>query len=286
MLNKRNWGRWGAEDEAGTLNLLTPDRVAAAASLVRSGRVYSLAEPLDGPLWPGRRPPWHVTTTVDGVQPGNWGGADDIVMMHTHTATHLDGLCHIWREGHVYNGFPAAGVTVEGAERCGVENVRWIVSRGVLLDIAGLRGVQHLDDAYAVTAGDLEEASHAQGVTVGAGDVLLVRTGWIRVREHDARRFNASNPGLAPQTAAWLADRDVVAIGADNGSVEVSVPDAAEPEPPLLHFAVLGDLGGYLIEYLNLEELARDRVYEFLFVAAPLRLPRGIGSPLSPLAIV
>jgi kynurenine formamidase len=277
-----NWGRWGAEDEVGAVNLISPEIVRAACGLVRAGTVYSLAEPLDGPIYPGRRAPWHLMSGVYQELPGGWGGSDDILVMHTHTATHMDGLCHIWADGAIYNGFPSLGVTSEGASRCGIDRIRSIVTRGVLIDVAAAKGAEHLEAGYPITESDLETACRAQCVTIRPGDVVLVRTGWSRVRERDREVYDGPNPGLASDTGEWLASHDVVAVGADNNGLEVT---GGPEDHPSVHVKLLRDLGVPILEYLNLENLAADEVYEFLFVAAPLRIPGAVGSPLNPLAI-
>lgn len=278
-----NWGRWGPADERGTLNLLTPEVVAAAAGVVKRGKVYSLGLDLspDAPRTPTRSPVWHRATRTE--RPNGQGGADDIVLMHTHTATHVDALCHVWRDQTLYNGYPADAVAHTGSTKNGIHNVRGLVARGLLLDVAAHRGVDHLEPGELIPASELDAVARAQGVTPRAGDVVLVRTGWIRMMERDRERFDKlEEPGPGADAVEWLRRHDLVGIGADTAAVEVLPP----PEGVLsLHIGVLRDLGGYLIEFLNLEELAADRAHEFLFVMAPLRLVGGIGSPVNPLAI-
>lgn len=279
-----NWGRWGADDERGTLNLLTPEVVGHAATLVKRGKVYSLAMPLamDGPQWPTRHRTWKVTTF--GVQPNGRGSADDVVTMHSHSGTHMDALCHIWYDDQLYNGFPAPQhVTSAGATRNSIDRVPSIVGRGVLLDVAGFKGREHLGTSEAITADDLDACAKAQGVEIRAGDILLLRTGWIRVFAQDRDLFYAGEPGIDVSTLAWLKAHDIVAVAADNHAVEVmaQVPPSDLP----IHKAAIRDLGLYLVEYLNLEELAADRVYESLVIIAPLPLTGGIGSPVNPIAI-
>ena len=279
-----NWGRWGADDERGTLNLLTPEVVSHAAALVKRGKVYSLAMPLavDGPQWPTRHRTWKVTTF--NVSANGRGGADDVVTMHSHSGTHMDALCHIWYDGQLYNGFSAPEhVTSAGATRNAIDRVPSLVGRGVLLDVAAYKGREHLGATEAISADDLDACAKAQGVEIRAGDILLLRTGWIRVFAQDRDLFYASEPGIDVSTLAWLKAHDIVAVAADNHAVEVmaQVPPADLP----IHKAAIRDLGLYLVEYLNLEELAADRVYESLVIIAPLPLTGGIGSPVNPIAI-
>lgn len=282
-----NWGRWGPDDQRGTVNLMTPAMVRDAAGLVRSGRVYSLAAPLspDGPSLPSRRPAWHVVTTrrrPNGVD----SSADDMVMMHTHGTTHIDALCHQYVGDLLYNGHPASALTPFGAQRCGIDQVGPIVGRGVLLDVAGFRGVEHLGDGEPIEPDELDACAEAQGVELQPGDIVLVRTGWWQLFDGgpEARaRFYASEPGPSGACAHWFRERDLVALGADNAGVE-AVTDWDDTLP--LHRGVIWGCGGYLLEFLDLEALAADRVHEFLFVATPLRLAGGVGSPIAPLAIV
>jgi len=279
-----NWGRWGADDERGMLNLLTPEMVKAAAGLVKTGKVYSLSMPLtaDGPQWPTRHKTWRVTTFRN--HPGERGGADDVLSMHSHSGTHMDALCHIWIDDQLYNGYRAAGhVTSTGATRNAIDNVPVIAGRGVLLDIAGWKGVDHLQLGEAITADDLDACAAAQGVTIQPGDLLLLRTGWMRIFSTERALFDSGEPGIDESTIPWLKQHDIVAIGADNQAVEVlhEIPPAQLP----VHVAAIRDLGIYLVENLNLEALAADKVYTCLLVIAPLQLTGAIGSPVNPIAI-
>lgn len=280
-----NWGRWGSDDQKGTLNLIGSADVVAAAGLVRSGEVHSLSMPLDadGPLWPSRHKTWQTTSHIDL---GDGAGfADDIVTLHSHAGTHIDSLCHLWYDNQLYNGFDAAEhVTSAGATRNGIHNVPAIVGRGVLLDIAGWKGVTHLALGESISASDLDQCAASQGVTVRPGDIVLVNTGWMSVFARDRALFDRGEPGLDMTTIPWLHQHDVVAIGADNHGVEVM--DAIPPKGLPFHFAAIRDLGLYLLENLNLQPLADAGHHEFLFVAAPLKLTSAVGSPINPLAIV
>lgn len=282
-----NWGRWGADDQRGTANLLSEAGVLAATGLARSGKVYSLAAPLspDGPNLPSRRPTWHVVTTRTRASGGDDMSADDVVMMHTHGTTHIDALCHIYVGDTLYNGHPASSLTPYAAQRCGVDNVGPIVSRGVLLDVARFRGVERLGDGEAIEPDELDACAAAQGVELRPADIVLVRTGWQSLfgQGGEAReRYYASEPGPSGACGDWFHQHDFVALGADNPGVEV-VLNWRAPLP--VHRSVIWGCGGYLLEFLELDALAADRVYEFMFVAAPLRLAGGVGSPIVPLAI-
>ena len=281
-----NWGRWGPDDQRGTLNLLTAKNVQDSASLVSQGKVYSLSVELDkdGPLPDIRNPLWHRTSLIERPSPMH-SAADDVVVMHTHGTTHIDALCHIFAENQMYNGFRADETIhpTSGASKNGVQNIVSIVGRGILLDIAGYRGVDHLESSDEIPPAELDSCAQAQGVEIKAGDIVLIRTGWMNVFFDDPVVFRSNSPGVSRSVAGWFRERDILALGADNMSVEPF------PQPPggskTLHYSVIRDQGGYLMEFLHLEELAADRVYEFMFVAAPLRLINGIGSPINPLAI-
>ncbi len=280
-----NWGRWGPDDERGTLNVLNDELVRGAAGLVTRGQVFSLGLDLSptAPKTPSRNALWHRASKNERTG-GATSGADDLILMHTHTATHLDALCHIWRDGLLYNGYSSEGIDATGAARNGVHNVRSIVARGVLLDVARHRGVDHLEPGQHIPAAELDAVAAAQGVAIRPGDVVLIRTGWIRMLARDRTRFDLfAEPGPGADAVEWFHRHDLVALGADNCAVEV-VPTGVPDQLPL-HAGIIRDLGGYLLEYLDLEDLAAATAYEFLFVLAPLRLVRGIGSPVNPIAI-
>lgn len=294
-----NWGRWGAEDERGTLNFITPEVVRRAATLVRRGAVFSLGLPFgaEGPQigQGGRVNPLHLMTAVDQKLPGEYPDgfryADDVLVLPLQCATQWDSLAHVHYDGQLYNGFPAATTTSAGAGRNGIDKVgAGVVSRGVLLDVARLRGVPRLAPGTAITPDDLDAAARAQGVTVERGDVLLVRTGHLAVFKSDGDRvgYMRMMPGLGMACAAWLHAREVAAVAADTNSVEV-IP-FEDPKTPLpLHLLALRDMGLTLGEMFDLDALAEDcaadGVWEFLFSAPPLRVSGGVGSPLNPLAI-
>lgn len=282
MLN--NWGRWGAEDERASLNLITPEMIRRAAGSIKTGKVYSLAMPLEtqGPQWPPRHKLWKATQFKSDSTGA--GGSGDALMMHSHSGTHIDALCHMWYDNKLYNGFDATEhITSYGVTRDAIDNVDSIVGRGVLLDIAAWKGVEHLSLGEAISASDLEECAKAQHIDVQTGDTLLVRTGWMRVFAQDRALFDRGEPGFDESTLPWLQQHDVVAVGADNHGVEVM--SQIPPKQLPFHRVALRDLGIYLIEALNLEDLAKDRVYEFMLVIAPLRLTGGTGSPINPIAI-
>ena len=294
-----NWGRWGADDERGTLNFITPQVVQRAATLVRRGQVFSLGLTFgaEGPQigQGGRVNPLHLMTAVDQKLPGEYPDgfryADDVVVFPLQCATQWDSLAHVHYDGQLYNGFPATTTTSAGAAKAGIDKVgAGVVSRGVLLDIARLKGVTRLKPGTAITPDDLDAAALAQGVRVERGDVLLVRTGHIGVFKADGDRvgYMRMMPGLGMACAAWLHAKEVAAVATDTNAVEV-IP-FEDPKTPLpLHLLCLRDLGLTLGEMFDLDALAddcaADGIWECFFTAPSLRVSGGIGTPLNPLAI-
>ncbi|WP_019544698.1 cyclase family protein [Streptomyces sulphureus] len=291
-----NWGRWGPDDDRGTTNLITPDLVAAAAALVRTGSVFDLGIPLDssGPQTGSFRPnPIRLTSQTGHGQdyPGGFRFSDDYVFMPLQAGSQYDALAHVHYDGKLYNGHPATDVTETGAQHCGIHTqAKGITGRGVLLDVARQRGVDWLPSGEVIGPDDLEAAERAAGVRVGRGDILLVRTGWWRKYQRDGDRaeFLSGEPGLGLDTAAWLRERDVAVVGSDNQGVEV-MPGENPDGLFELHMVLLRDMGLTLAEMLDLEELAADCAadgrYAFFFAGPPLKFTGASGSPVNPLAI-
>ena len=297
-----NWGRWGNDDEVGTLNFITPEKIRQSAGLVRSGKVFSLELPLDG-SGPqtgafGRVNPVHsmVATGTDYVAgkqdwPLNWGVADDSLFLFLQGGTQWDALSHIFHHGKLYNGYDANLVTAKGADVCGIQNQKTVVSRGVLLDIPRALGVEYLDPGDPIDGDLLDEACRHHGVEVGTGDIVLIRTGDM------ARRRNlpgwdgysaGDSPGLSLLSAPWLAEHEIAALATDTWGAEVrpnEIPDSFQP----VHLVMIVNMGLFVGEIWYLDELAEDcaddGVYEFQLVAPPLVIPRAVGSPLNPQAI-
>jgi kynurenine formamidase len=291
----KSWGRWGADDELGALNLLTAERVAAAARLVRSGVVVSLSLPVKRTASPDCPSPAevHMTQYPDAdAGLGAMGFAKDFIGVDYHGDghTHVDALCHVAYEGRLYNGIPARSVGADGASAEAIEmaNDR-LVARGVLLDVPRLRGVPWLEPGEHVFAQDLEGAEREQRVTVRPGDVVLVRTGHARrLAELGPWDTAADKAGLHPTAMPMLAQREVAALGCDTNSD--TAPSSTEGVAFPIHVLALNAMGLLLLDYLQLEDLrgacdAQGR-WEFLLVTAPLRLEGGTGSPVNPLAIL
>lgn len=293
-----NWGRWGQDDERGTVNLITAAVVKRAAACVRRGQVFNLGLSFgaEGPQigQGGRVNPLHLMSAVNGALPGYPGHfrfADDVVIMGLQCATQWDSLAHVHYDERLYNGFPAATTTAWGASKNGIDKLGpGVVSRGVLLDVARAQGVERLPPGKAISPADLEAAEQAQGVRVDSGDVLLVRTGHLATFKVDGDRvlYMRQMPGLGLACVEWLHARQVAAVAADNSAVEV-IPfeDPALPLP--FHMVAIRDMGLLLGEMFDLDDLAADcasdGVWEFLFCAPPLRVTGGVGSPLNPVAV-
>ncbi|MEK7701017.1 MAG: cyclase family protein [candidate division NC10 bacterium] len=299
----RNWGKWGPEDELGTLNYITPDVVRHSAQMVRRGVTFSLAIPFDntGPQinQPRRFNPIHRMiltgpdfTTGAITRPGGVGFADDMVIMALQCATQWDALAHCFLDGQLYNGYDANLVASQGARRNGIEKMaRHIVTRGVLFDMPRVKGVPWLEPGYAITADDLDAALRVHKIGVGTGDALLVRTGQMttcRQRGGWGDYAGGDAPGLSFHTAGWLHARQIAALATDTWGMEVrpnEIPDTYQP----LHQVLIPGMGLLVGEIFDLdtlaEDCARDGVYEFQFVAPPLPITGAVGSPINPLAI-
>ena len=293
----KNWGRWGADDERGALNYITPDKVAAAARLVNSGAAVSCA--LEFPTRPAPdnpRPAQHMMVvagdacTETGI-PGMESAMDFIgVAFHGMAVSHIDALCHVFVNETMYNGFSASEVKSTGARRNSIMAARdGISGRGVLLDIPRLKGVDWLDIGARVSPADLEAAEEAQGVRAGEGDILLIATG----RDARRRAMGAWSPleglaGLDARAVSWLHERRVAVLGSDG--VSDAMPNAdTERWPMPIHQCGIVAIGLHLLDNLRLDALAAACAehgrWEFFFTLAPLRIKRGTGSPVNPVAL-
>ncbi|MDH2393588.1 cyclase family protein [Streptomyces sp. HNM0663] len=293
-----NWGRWGESDEIGTLNLITEAKVRAAAGVVHRGRRVPLALPLhqDGiqsGLIPGRVNPLHTMVQINQelFGPGTVATSDDAVTMGLQAATHWDALPHVSHSGRIYNGRPADSITPHTRARfSGIHTVRHVVSRGVLLDVARAKGADRLPGDHAVTPEDLDEAAEFAGVRVEAGDIVLVRTGQIRLAlSGDRRGYGHPSPGLSIRTPEWFHARDVAAVANDTLTFEIFPPEVADLWMPVhaLHLVEMGMPQG---QNWNLEELstacAEERSHAFLLCATPEPFLGGTGGPVAPVAVL
>jgi kynurenine formamidase len=305
-----NWGRWGAADQRGTLNFITPQHVAQAARLVERGRVFELGVPFGGcggGVGGGHRArPIHLMSMMPAdlhLEDGS-GFVDDLIIMPLQTGTQWDGLAHCFYDHRLYNGHSTSTITATAAAtELGIHRLEGgVVTRGVLLDIAALYGVTCLQTATAIAPADLDAAERRQRVRAGPGDVLLIRTGWrnllaaVQASRHTKPLSPASpgalnlppEAGLSQACCEWLHERQIAAVASDNYAVEIVPAEDSRATLPV-HCILIRDMGMTLGELFDLEALARDCAadgrWEFFFAAPPLKLTNGIGSPINPVAI-
>ncbi|GAA0601059.1 cyclase family protein [Streptomyces crystallinus] len=292
-----NWGRWGADDEIGTLNLVTDEVVREAAATVRTGRRVPLALPLEQNgvqtgLIPGRVNPLHTMVQINQeiFGPGTVATSDDAVTFGLQAATHWDALTHVSHSGRLYNGRPATTITAHGgAEFSGIDKARHLVSRGVLLDVARAHGVDRLPGDHAVTPEDLAAAEELGRVTVRAGDIVLVRTGQIQLcLGGDKHGYGFPSPGLSVRTPEWFHARDVAAVANDTLTFEIFPPEIENLWLPV-HALDLVEMGMLQGQNWNLEELstacAQERRYAFWLSAMPEPFVGATGTPVAPVAV-
>lgn len=293
-----NWGRWGPDDEIGTLNLITTQVVREAAACIRSGRRIPLALPLrqDGVqtgVIPGRVNPLHTMTAVNHeiFGPGTVATSDDAVTMGLQSATHWDGLAHVSHSGRLYNNRPAGTVTAHlGAAALGIERATPIVSRGVLLDVARAHHTDRLPAGHAVTPEDLDAAEELARTTVRPGDIVLIRTGQLQhYLAGDRQAYAFPSPGLSLRTPEWFRARDVAAVANDTLTFEIFPPEIEDLWMPVhaLHLVEMGMLQG---QNWNLEELSAVCAEEgrgaFFLSATAEPFVGGTGAPVAPVAVL
>ncbi|MCB1749937.1 MAG: cyclase family protein [Gammaproteobacteria bacterium] len=302
----KNWGKWGPDDEVGSLNYLTPEVVIKAAGSIRSGKVFTLqcrmANPEGDPVWPGRQ----GATRVSVIDEGHWvagkgldfaGGlhyADDYMTCFPQGSTQYDALGHVWYDDQIWNGYDAK-TTIGGLSKASIEPIaeRGVVGRGILLDIARWRGKDALDPAETFTHEDLMACARAQGAEIRQHDILVVRTGWIAqyYEKGEAEFFkDFVEPGLthSKELVQWFCDMEIPNLVTDTIANEVTVDPVSGVVLPL-HNALMRNLGVTLTEIAWLEDLAADCAedgqYTFLYTAAPLKIVNGAGAPVNPVVI-
>lgn len=289
---------WGPDDQIGTLNMMTEDSQINVLSQIKSAKPYDLSvEYFVGmPSFHSLGDPGYqywLTHTPNGTVVDNPNGlgekmnrkvsyTGDAISMYTHMGTHIDALNHFGLNGKIWNGFtPEEHLGDKGWKKTGAETIPPIIARGVLIDIAALKG--SLPNNYRISASDLQQALEKQKVSLRKGDVVLIRTGQA---EHykDAEHYLDNYPGVALDAVKWLVEeQEVMLIGADNLSLEAFPPERKDNWVPV-HTYLLAEKGLMFIEQMNLEELAKDEVFEFAFIAASLKLKGASASPMRPLA--
>jgi kynurenine formamidase len=280
--------KWGAGDQRGAANHMKPETVLRAARLIRTGQVFELGHVLNAsmPLQPTRRFDMHTKRTVMNPESNRRGSNEETVFAEIgQVGTQFDGFSHQTIGDSMYNCVKVDEVAGRvGFTRLGIQNVGAIVTRGVLIDVAALKGVEMLPDTYEITVADLQAALQKQNLAPQPGDALIVNTGWGRLWGKDNPRFMKTSPGLGVAAAEWLARQDPILVGSDNSGINVTPsPDPKISNPT--HQIMLVVNGIHLLENLRLDELASNRVYEFALIVEPLKIEGGTGSTVAPIAI-
>jgi len=300
-----NWGRFGPDDELGSLNYLTRDEVLRGVRSVRKGEVFTLqrliGDPRGDPVWPGRSPAVRTMLLDESSWdspdapsfPGGLHYADDKIEAFLQGSTQYDALGHVWYDGKIWNGYDAR-TTVGGMKKASVEPIaeRGVVGRGVLLDIARYRGKENLDKAETFTHEDLMACAERQGVRIERHDILVIRTNFLKLFYEQGPAFYEGfcEPGLvySPELVAWFQEMEIPNLVTDTIGNEVTT-DPNTGVALVLHNALMRNLGVAFTEICDLEKLAAscaaDGQYDFLYVAAPLKVHEATGSPVNPVAI-
>jgi kynurenine formamidase len=286
--NQRCPSKWGASDERGSANHIKPALVANAMKLVKTGEIIELGHVLSDkmPFFGTRRFDVHAKRTFMNAGSNRRGSNEEIVITEIgQVGTQFDAFPHQTIENSWYNCLKVDENSARGGfAKLGVHNVGAIVTRGVLIDVAGLKGVETLPDTYEITVQDLEDALRKQNLTIQPGDAVIIHTGWGKLWAKENARFVKSCPGLGVKAAEWLIAKDPVLLGSDNWPVEVS----PNPDPQLslpVHQLALVVHGVHLLENMKLDELAQKGVHEFALVLQPLKIQGGTGSTVAPIAM-
>ena len=288
--------KWGAADEIGAANYMTPATALQAAKLVKTGKVYSLGITVNTttPAFPPR------TCSIYIVQPGQVGSADglgntnttyndDILNCWTGIGTQLDGLGHIGVGDRYYNGLKwSEFATIGGLKKLGADKVPPMVARGVLLDMAAHFGVDVVKEGTAFNQAEIDAVAKKQGIEIRQGDVVIFHTGWLSLIEKDPKRYGSVEPGLGREGARYLVSKGVVAIGADTWGLEV-IPFEKKGDKDggvfEVHQILLPMSGTYILENINTAELAKDKAWEFMFILGQNKYQGSVQSMINPVAI-
>jgi kynurenine formamidase len=279
--------KWGAGDERGSFNWMKPDTVLRATRLIRTGEVFELAQVLSPD------PNEMFTNTGRGLNvvvkntqpiPDTRAGNEELVVTELgQIGTQFDGFAHQMWGDNFYNCFKLADIASRtGFKKLGLENIGTLMTRGVLIDVAGLKGVETLPDTYAITPEDLQQALAREKLTLQPGDAILIYTGWGRLLGEDNARYGRTSPGVTVAAGEWLAQQDPMLIGADNCCIEARASTQSLNE---IHAILLIQYGIHLVENMKLAALAEASAYEFAFIVQPLKLKGGTGSTVVPVAI-
>ena len=290
MQELSNWGRWGKDDQMGTVNHITDAKRKAAAALVKTGQTVSLSRAADKVKSADNGTPFGHEMIATGSDPDPMFGMDIYsIRYHGLSLTHLDSLSHMFYQGKMYNGYPQTEVNKQGAQNLAVTAFQnSLVSRGVLLDIPRLKGVKYLEVSTPISPADLEAWEKKAGIKVVKGDIVFVRTGrWARRAEKGPWSTGDAAAGLNLDSIKWLRQREAAMVGCDN-NCEL-VPSTVQGSPYPVHQLLIIAMGMPMFDNCDLETLgevaAKHRRWEFFFVSAPLVVPGGTGSPVNPIAI-
>ena len=289
--------KWGAGDQRGSGNLMKPETVLRAARLIRTGEVFQLGFVLsaDMPLIGTRRFDLHMKRSTS-TKPGTRGENEEIVITELgQVGTQFDALAHQIYGGEYYNCFTqadlesgAGGELAAGARqgfgRLGMENVPDMMTRGVLVDVAGLKNVDMLPDTYVITAEDLHQALAREKLTVEPGDAVLINTGWGRLYNKDKVRYLKTSPGIGVDAGEWLVRQNPMLVGADNCCLEVRPYPEQKMFLPIHAMLIIAN-GIHIVENLKLDELAAARAYESAYIMEVLKIKGGTGSTIAPIAV-
>src|ERR1043166_4280542 len=280
--------KWGAGDQRGTANMMTRESVVRAAKLIRTGESFELGailspDPKEAFINSGRV--FNIYTKPSLPAPNERRENEELVVSELgQIGTQFDAFAHQMWGDSFYNCFKLGDIgTRSGFKKLGVENVGSLMTRGVLIDVAGLKGVDMLPTSYTITPDDLQQALAKKNLKIMPGDAVLIRTGWSKLMGKENQRYGSVSPGIGIAAAQWLIGQEPMLIAADNCCVEVRPSEPPHNLP--VHAMMLIQHGIYLIENLELEALAAARAYEFAFIVQPLKIKGGTGSAVAPIAI-
>jgi kynurenine formamidase len=286
--NQRCPSKWGAGDQRGAGNMMKPETVLRAAKLIKTGEVFELAAVLS----PDPKEAFINANRVFNIYTkpalpianARVGNEELVVTELGQIGTQFDAFAHQMWGDNFYNCFKLGDIgTRSGFKKLGVENVGSLMTRGVLIDVAELKGVDMLPASYIITPDDLRQSLARANQKLQPGDAVMIRTGWSRLMGKENQRYGSVNPGIGIGAAQWLVGQEPMLIAADNCCVEVRPSEPGQSLP--VHAMMLIQHGIYLIENLQLEALAAARAYEFAFIVQPLKIKGGTGSAVAPIAI-
>jgi len=280
--------KWGAADERGAANHMRPESVLRATRLIKTGEVIELGWVLsmDMPFVGTRRFDVHLKRTGGPMGTNKRYTNEELVISELgQVGTQFDMFSHQGIDGLLYNCVKIDDIaTRNGFTKLGVDKIGTLFTRGVLIDVATLKGVETLPQNYEITASDLQSALAREGLTLEAGDAVLIHTGWGKLWGKDNAKYNSGCPGIGVAAAEWLAQQDVMLLGSDNFPVEIAPNPDKNPSLPV-HQIALAVNGIFLLENLKLDELVAKRAYEFAFIVQPLKIKGGTGSTVAPVAV-